>query len=573
MDYLTPKELKKMMLLSYERVERDKEEINKINVFPVPDQDTGTNLAKTLAGIKNEIQDKDFDSLSKIANAILTGAMTTAQGNAGIIYTGFLAGFFTSLEKQNPIGTRELAQSFRSGYQKARASIQDPKRGTILDVIEATAQSFEEGASNEKNIITLLQSAVQEAKKALIETQNQMEILKKANVVDAGGMGFLIILESYLDALDGVQEEKIEIITERPSEQVRRFIQTISNRYEIVALIEKPKITEKVIKEKLSRFGNSIDVVSFGNQMKVHIHTDTIEEAKEIIRTAGEVKEIRVEDMAREAAGEESLRSFSVGIATDNCSDLTNKIIERYHIGVIPSLSNPQDFMDFINVCNQQLEKFKNLLVVVSSSRLSLNYQKAMEFRSKLPNPYKVYVFDSLNISSGQALLVLKAIGLIKEQREMREIVKILNKKAPELQTYVFLPLLDKTKKSDQSSFSVPEHITKWVKRWQGIGFKPLIGLKRGQWARIGSCLRAQDAADAIFREIRKQSKRPRKNGQKIRVVIAHKDNIEQAKALKSRLKEIKAEVSFTNSVASVFDQAIIKGSLIASWDIIDGNY
>ena len=86
-----------MMLFSWERVERDKEEINKINVFPVPDQDTGTNLAKTLLGIKDEIQDKEFDNLSKISESALNGAMTAAQGNAGIIYTGFLAGFLPVL--------------------------------------------------------------------------------------------------------------------------------------------------------------------------------------------------------------------------------------------------------------------------------------------------------------------------------------------------------------------------------------------------------------------------------------------------------------------------------------------
>ncbi|MBU0546746.1 MAG: DegV family protein [Patescibacteria group bacterium] len=566
MDYLTPKELKKMMLLSYERVERDKEEINKINVFPVPDQDTGTNLAKTLAGIRSEIQNKNFNSLNDISNAILTGAMTTAQGNAGIIYTGFLAGFFSSLGKENSVGPQQLAEYFRKGYQRARDSIQSPKKGTILDVIEATAQSFEQGVSTEKDIIILFQTAIQEAKKALVETQNQMELLKKANVVDAGGMGFLIILESYLDALDGVQEEKVKIIMDRPSEEVRRFIQTISNRYEIVALIENPKMTEKVIKEKLSRFGNSLDVVSFGNRMKVHIHTDTIEEAKEIIRSAGEIKEMRVEDMARESAGEESLRNFSIGIITDNSSNLTDKIIERYYIKVISSLSDPDDF---ISVCNQQLEKFKRLLIIVSSSKFNLNYQKAMEFRLKLVDPYRVYVFDSLNISSGQGLLILKAIGLIKEQREIREIIKILDKKAREIQTYLFLPLLAKV---EQDNF-IRSPIIKWAKRWQSIGFKPLVGLRRGQWVRISSCFRAQDASEAIFIEIKKQTKKSRQNGQKIRVVIAHKNNIEQAESLKKRLKEIKAEVSFINSIASVFDQSIVSGSLIASWDIIDGNY
>ena len=94
MEHITPENLKEMMLLSCKRVEERKEDINKINVFPVPDQDTGNNLAKTLLGIKEAIEKKDFKNLNEISESALDGALTNAQGNAGVIYTGFLAGFF-----------------------------------------------------------------------------------------------------------------------------------------------------------------------------------------------------------------------------------------------------------------------------------------------------------------------------------------------------------------------------------------------------------------------------------------------------------------------------------------------
>ena len=550
-----------MMLFSWERVEKDKEEINKINVFPVPDQDTGSNLAKTLSGIKESIVDKDFKNLKEISEAALDGAMTTAQGNAGIIYTGFLAGFLPVLEKKESVGTQELSQAFKKGLERARSSIQDPKEGTILDVIEATSKTFEKESVKEKNIIVLLQKATENAHQALLETQDKMEILKKANVVDAGGLGFLMILESYLDALNGDKEKEQEIIiTEKPSEKVRRFIQTVSNRYEVVALIESPRITEKELQDKLSKLGNSLDMVTIGNRIKIHIHTDFTDDVKEIIRKAGRVNQIRVEDMTREAVGEESLRNISIGIIVDQEADLTAKICERYDIKTIPSSFTDQDFEQ---VCDEQLKKFKNLLIITASSELSTSFQRAMEARSKLSDPYKVYVLDSLNFSAGQALLTLRSIELIREQREMRETIKMLNKKAVEIQTYVFLP-------SVKSNGFLPRQMASWIKRWQRLGGNPLLGIRRGNWVRAGLYLGTKSGSEAIFKEIKSESKKQRKRGFKIRVVIAHNNNLEQAKELKNRLKAIKAEVSFTSVVSSVWKKKVTPGSLIVAWDIIE---
>ena len=127
MELLTQEELKRMMLLSAKRIEEHKEEINKINVFPVPDQDTGNNMAKTLAGIKEAIESKNFKDLNEISEAALDGALTAAQGNAGVIYTGFLAGCLPLLDK-NPVNAKKLAVAFEKGAERARQSIQNPKK-------------------------------------------------------------------------------------------------------------------------------------------------------------------------------------------------------------------------------------------------------------------------------------------------------------------------------------------------------------------------------------------------------------------------------------------------------------
>jgi len=233
MEYITQNELKRMFLLSYERIEEKKEEINKINVFPVPDQDTGTNLAKTLEGIKKEIEGKEFKDLEEISKVALDGALISAQGNAGVIYTGFLAGFLPKLNK-NPVDAKKLAEAFEEGRKRAWKSMANPKGGTILDVIDAAAETFKKEAEKEKDIVKIFEKVIEKAKEALLATREKMEIFKKANVVDAGGLGFLMILESYLDALkpEGKKEEK----KERPSEEIRRFVQVLTNRFEVVAL-------------------------------------------------------------------------------------------------------------------------------------------------------------------------------------------------------------------------------------------------------------------------------------------------------------------------------------------------
>jgi dihydroxyacetone kinase-like predicted kinase len=483
--------------------------------------------------------------------------MTAAQGNAGIIYTGFLAGFLPVFGNEKSINAHKLTQAFKQGFERAEKSIQNPKEGTILDVMKATAQSLEKQVENEKDIVLILEKAAGQAHQALLETQEKLEILKKAGVVDAGGLGFLIILESFLEVLEVERKKDIktirELAKEKPSEKVKRFIQTISNRYEIVALIKNPKFSEKEIGDKLSKLGNSLDIVTVKNKMKIHIHTDLIDEVKEFIRQAGRIENMRIEDMIKEAVGQESLKDVSIGIITDQTADLTAKIIERYKIKIVRS-------QNFLEVYKEQLKSFKKVLIITGSS----DYNQAMEARLKLEDPSKIYVLNSFNISSGQALLILRAIELIKEQREIQEVIKELNKTISHIHTYLFLSKLEKIKKISKISYSQ----VKWAKRVQRIGAQPLFSIKRGKIIKNGIHLMTKDISSAIFREIKLRSRKYRKQGRKIRIVITHYENLEEAKKLKNKLKEIQAEVSFTNSSSLDMDS----GSLIVSWTIINNH-
>jgi len=591
MEYLTQKEFKEMTLLSCQKIEEKKEEINKINVFPVPDQDTGTNLAKTLSGIKKAIEGREFKNLSEISQTLLDGALAAAQGNAGVIYTGFLAGFLPQFNK-NPVNAKKLALAFEKGAQKARLSIQNPKEGTILDVIDAASQSLKTGAEKESDIIILFKMAVEKAKEALLATREKMEIFRKANVVDAGGLGFLIILESYLEALEP-SFAKAKEGEEKPSEKIKRFVQVLSHRYEVVSLLENSSLAEEKIKERLKRLGNSIDVVQIGKKIKLHIHTDYPEEVRDVIRQFGRISEIRVEDMAKEVVGEESVRKVSIGMVTDNVATLLPKILERYQIEMVEAKyewpeekdlpgenlyqkireakkrglkvtikttqANPKSYSD---VFEKQLQKFDKVLCLTITSKLSGCYNSAIQARETLKTPERVFVFDSFTGAAGEALLVLKSIELIQEQREIEEIIQELKNLIPKIHVYVIF----EDPKWIESIGRITKSQANWVRRINKIGLYPLMELKEGKVEK-GGIVFAKSPAEALLKKVLRESKKNVRAGKKIRAIINHADNLQEATKLKKMLKEkINVEIPYINLAPPLIGAATGPGTLIVGW-------
>jgi len=595
MEYLTQEELKKMMLFSYQKIEDHKEEINKINVFPVPDQDTGSNMAKTLLGIKEAIEGKEFKDLSEISQAALDGALTAAQGNAGVIYVGFLADFLSLLDK-NPVNAKKLAIAFEKGAQRAWKSIQNPKEGTILDVIDATVQAFKEESEKETDIAKIFKKATEKAREALLATREKMEVFKKANVVDAGGLAYLMILESYLESLEGEKLAKKK--EEKPSEKIRRFVQVLSHRYEIVSLIENPRFDEGTIKERLKRLGNSIDVVQIGNKMKLHIHTDYPDEVKNLIRKSGQVLEIREEDMAKEVVGEESVRKVSIGIVTEgNITLLPQKILERYQIETVDAIVDwpagenlpgenifqkmreadrrgikefpktsqavPKTYFD---VFKKQLERFDKVLCISISSKISGCYNSACQAKEMLPEEQKerVYILDTFQAAASQTLLVLRAVEMIQEQREIDEVIEELKKLIPQTHLYAIF----EDPKWIEAGGRVSKSQANWVRRMKKLNLHPLTTIKEGV-ATKGGVVFAKDIAEALFKKIAKESQKAGKEGKRIRVIIQQADNSEGAEKLRQSLKEIRAEVPFISLASPLMAAHTGPGTLIAAWQPI----
>lgn len=581
-----------MMLLAFQEIERNEEQINKINVFPVPDQDTGSNMAKTLLGIKEAIENKEFKDLITLADAILDGALTTAQGNAGVIYTGFLAGFLPAFQNENPIDTKKLAEAFKKGGERARQSIQNPTEGTILDVIEATAETFEREAKKEKNIVNLFKKGLEKAHEALLATREKMEIFRKANVVDAGGLSFLIILEGNLKAIEREEGETRKKERGRSSEKVRRFIQTLSHRYELVFLVKNEKLDRDELEKKLTPLGDSIEVLKIGDRTKVHIHTDLLDEVKKIARESGKFQSLRIEDMTKEIVGEESVRKVSIGIVTDETACLLQKIIERYQIEAVPcifdwpegknlageniyqkmrtarrleiktfpktSQATPKYYLDSFK---KQLQRFDKVLCITISSKLSGCYNSAKEAEEIIKEPQRIFVFDSLHASASQALLVLRAIELIQEQREILEVIDELKKLISKTHLYV----LFEDPKWIEAGGRINKSQARWIRRVKKINLHPLIKIKNGVMVK-GGVIWAKDTAEALFKKISKESNKIRKKGKKIRVIIAHTDNFEEAEKLKKELRKIRAEVSFISLLSPVVGTHVGPGTLIAAW-------
>ncbi len=578
-----------MILHSWQRIERDKEEINKINVFPVPDMDTGNNMARTLEGIKEAIENKEFQNLEELSEAVLDSALVSAQGNAGVIYTGFLAGFLPLLDK-NPIDSKKLALAFEKGAKRAEDSIQNPTEGTILDVINATAQTIKAESEKEKDLISIFKKAVDKAEVALLATRDKIEVLKKANVVDAGGLSFLIILESYLEALEGKKKED----KERSSERIGKFIQTISYRYEVIFLISNLKIEIDDLREKLSKLGDSLEVVQIKDKIKVHIHTDDPDEVKKVARESGKILNLRIEDMTKEISGEESLKKVSIGIVTEDVSDLTEKIVEKYQIEIAPAILDWPEVVNlpgeniyqkmreaerrrikelgktsqpsvgtYLKAYKKQLQNFEKVLCITITSKISGSFNSACQARSMLEDPSRVYVLDSLTATAGQALLILRAIELIQEQREIEEIIEELKKLIPKIHTYLFF----EDPKWIEALGRITHSQANWIRRMKKVGIRPSMKIKDGILVKGGVLIFTKDTSEALFKAIEKESRKIRNKGKKIRVVIAHADNPEGAEKLKNMLKEkMNAEIAFTNLVCTLVGSRLGPGSLLAGW-------
>ena len=287
----------------------------------------------------------------------------------------------------------------------------------------------------------------------------------------------------------------------------------------------------------------------------------------------------------------------SVGLVVDEGADLPKEIIEKNQIATIPikmdwpdienlpgentfqkmreaekrgiksfgktSQPSPKDFLDSFK---KQLEKFDKILCLALTSKLSGTYNSAIQAKDLLEPEQKerIFVVDTLNVTCGEALLVLKAIDLINEGEDVEEIIKELEKLIPRVRLYGMLEEI----KWLEASGRISHTLANWVRRMQKIGFRPIIGIKKGVIKAIGIKAGAKDIPTALFHQFEAKTKQFRNQGKKIRVAITHGDNFEGAQRLKELIeKNLKnTEVVFINLIDNVLGVLVGPDTLILAW-------
>ena len=296
----------KMFLGGAKNLEANKEWINELNVFPVPDGDTGTNMTLTITSAAKEVASLENPEMEPLCKAISSGSLRGARGNSGVILSQLLRGFTKGIKKYDEIDAPILAEAFEKAVETAYKAVMKPKEGTILTVARGMAEKASELAQEGVELEEMLEAIVAEGDAVLARTPEMLPVLKEAGVVDSGGQGLMQVIKGALDVFKG---KEIEYTVEKKSTGVSVSQAQIEEKEikfgyctEFIILLEKPmsEETEHDFKEFLMSIGDSIVLVADEDIVKVHVHTNDPGKAISRALTYGALSRMKIDNMREE---------------------------------------------------------------------------------------------------------------------------------------------------------------------------------------------------------------------------------------------------------------------------------
>lgn len=285
----------------------NKDMVNSLNVFPVPDGDTGTNLYLTMTSALNEAEKKKDTSVGKVADAISMGSLMGARGNSGVIFSQLMRGLAKQLHDKQTASASDLALALENASEMAYKAVMKPVEGTILTVAKAIGKAAVKAIKDgKKDLADMLFSALEAGKSALAKTPEMLPTLKEAGVVDAGGQGYIFFLEGALSAICDMPLEmpksasQVTVITGPGSQEVAHVEgseKAIEFRYCTEFILRGEGIDQEAIKEKIGVLGDCMLVVGTSETVKIHIHTNNPGRVLDICGACGVLHEIHISNM------------------------------------------------------------------------------------------------------------------------------------------------------------------------------------------------------------------------------------------------------------------------------------
>ena len=300
--------LAKMFLAGAQNIEAKKEYINELNVFPVPDGDTGTNMSMTIMSAAKEVTALNKPAMKDLAKAISSGSLRGARGNSGVILSQLLRGFTKAIKEEKEIDVLALAAACQRARDTAYKAVMKPKEGTILTVAREAAAKAVELAETAEDLDTFFQSVIAHAEETLAKTPEMLPVLKEAGVVDSGGQGLLEVLRGAYDAFLG---KEIDYSALAPTPQAVNATKaetegTVDIKFgyctEFIILLDK-EFTEKdeiEFKAYLESIGDSIVCVADEDVVKIHVHTNDPGLAIQKALTYGQLSRMKIDNMREE---------------------------------------------------------------------------------------------------------------------------------------------------------------------------------------------------------------------------------------------------------------------------------
>lgn len=538
--YIDGIRLYRSLLAGLRRVVSRQEYLNKINVFPVPDGDTGTNMAFTLTSIEEGIQNNAYSDIKKMSMAIADSALDGARGNSGAILAQFFVGFADGIKDVKKINTDEFSQAISHAKNYSYDALTKPREGTILSVIRSWSESLESSSKKSNDFLTILSSGLINAQKALEKTPQQLEVLAKAGVLDAGAQGFV-------DMLSGIQEfVELGSITETDLTIIESFekevITTTNEKYQYCTecIILGENIPRRLLKERLMDLGDSIVLAGTKIKAKVHIHSDEPHKVFTLCKEYGSIQGEKTDDMIKQQADAHSSHS-STAIIVDSGCDLPEEIIDTMNIHVIPVRLNfgNTHYVDKVSLTSDEFWKelktnpnhpqtsqpspgdfrrqyqflsshYESAISIHLPEALSGTYQSAITAEKSL-STFSVNILDSFSGTIGTGLIAMRTAEAIAKGKNINE-VKIIAKQAIEnTQLYVGLDNLDNIVKGGRISPTV-QKIANFFK------INPYLAFKKDGLKPVGISFGNNDKANKFRKFV--ENKIPK--NKKVRIGISH---------------------------------------------------
>lgn len=484
--YLDGKRLQRTFIAAANAVNARRDHLNAINVFPVPDGDTGTNMAATLTYAADGIAHLDDPDLEEVREALGRAVLVGAKGNSGFILAQFLRGFLEGAgEGVRRIHREELVRACQEGVRRAYEAIMEPVEGTILTVMTEWSRGVASLGRELRDLTAILDGALERARLALDHTRDQMSLLKEHEVVDAGAQGFVHMLEGISEFMHRgtVHARRPESLASGPAglHEAAGHAGHLAYRYCTQVLAEDLRIGVVELRDRVGAFGDSLIVSGDRQLVKVHIHTSEPETLLGTIEDVATVLEYNAEDMQAQteaiaALRRKTLRTTSrqtIGLVLDSASDLPLDVAVEEGIHVVPCTvrfgeavyrdryglpldrfyellethpEHPQtsqpSLPDFQETYEQALQLHGHVLSVHISAELSGTYQAAVQ-AAKEVDPERITVVDSGTLSLSTGLMGLELAAAIRKGTALNGLIHRLDEMKRHSRLYCMLETLE----------------------------------------------------------------------------------------------------------------------------------